>query len=73
MIYVSAWKDSNEEWRFGIMEDNKACYGTEPGEYGILEPKFRAMLADKFNVPPADIGRIIDLSKLSHSSVTPSI
>jgi hypothetical protein len=64
-----AFKDPNGEWRFVLMvkddsgENGKIIFGTENSEDGMLEPKFRKVLSEDFNLTPGDVDRAVLLAK----------
>ena len=44
-------------------DSGKIIFGTETSEDGMLEPKFRKVLSEDFNLTPGDVDRAVLLAK----------
>ena len=57
--------DGERRFLFAIVGDDgrleKIIHGTEPGEHGMSEPKFRTVLAEH-GLSPADVDRAVQLA-----------
>ena len=60
---MPASKDKDGNWLFTVFTvdgqgNRKLWYGTEPGEHGMLQPKFRDFLASE-GLSPAEIDKLV--------------
>jgi hypothetical protein len=64
-----AWRDDNNDWRFAVltvknsMGRGEIIFGTEDDKEGMLEPKLRSFLIERYGLTSMAVDQAVNLAK----------